>query len=82
VLSCLQIMFVYWTFDLEFSALSFSSHHDDSSPANDAPFLPPPLDRENNDTDMPSDSDSPIENEAALKVHLYYTSLTTLTLRF
>jgi len=46
---------------LEFSALSFPSHHNHSP--NDGPSLPPLLDGEN-ETDMPSDSDGSIENEA------------------
>jgi hypothetical protein len=41
--------------------LSFPSHHNRSP--NDGPSLPPLLDGEN-ETDMPSDSDGSIENEA------------------
>jgi hypothetical protein len=47
------------TSDLELSASSFPSHH--NNPANDSLSLSPLLD---GDTDIPSDSDGSIENEA------------------
>jgi hypothetical protein len=47
--------------DLQFSASSFPSHHD-NHPSNNAPSLPPLLEGENSNTD--TDTDGPIENKA------------------
>jgi len=50
--------------DLKFSASSFPSHHHHNISPNNVPSLPPVLDRENTNSDIPSNSDGPVENEA------------------
>jgi hypothetical protein len=57
-----QFIFEHPTSDLEFSVSSSKPSHRNNS-ANDALSLSP-LDGETRDTDIPSDSDDPIETEA------------------